>query len=312
MASLCSTAQGVDGSLSLSWHDVREAARLVAARHPDASCVYGIPSGGIAVAAFTGLPLVAPPEAAPLSPLALLEQYGRDVLVVDDLVDSGRTLHPYAAEGLRCDALFRKPHSPDTLAPHAVEVNRWLVFPWERSTGPEDAVVRLLEWIGEDPSREGLRDTPRRVVKAFREMTAGLGRDPAEVLGTVFTESCDEMVVVRGVRFSSMCEHHLLPFTGTATVGYVPDGRVVGLSKIPRLVELFARRPQLQERLTNQVASALMQHVRPRGVGVVIRAHHSCMGCRGVVQPDAEMVTSCMEGVLRDSPAARSELLALM
>jgi GTP cyclohydrolase I len=120
------------------------------------------------------------------------------------------------------------------------------------------------------------------------------------------------MVVVRGIRFSSMCEHHLLPFTGTAAVGYVPDGRVIGLSKIPRLVELFARRPQLQERLTNQVAAALMEHLAPKGVGVIVKAHHSCMGCRGVVQPDAEMVTSTVLGCLRDNPAARSELMALL
>jgi GTP cyclohydrolase I len=174
------------------------------------------------------------------------------------------------------------------------------------------AVVRLLEWIGEDPSREGLRDTPKRVVKAFREMTAGLHQQPAEVLGTVFNETSDQMVVVRGIRFSSMCEHHLLPFTGTAAVGYVPDGRVIGLSKIPRLVELFGKRPQVQERMTNQIANALMDHLRPLGVGVIVKAHHSCMGCRGVRQPDAEMVTSCLLGCMKDDPMARSELLELM
>jgi GTP cyclohydrolase I len=174
------------------------------------------------------------------------------------------------------------------------------------------AVVRLLEWIGEDPTREGLRDTPKRVVKAFREMTAGLHQQPAEVLGTVFNETSDQMVVVRGIRFSSMCEHHLLPFTGTAAVGYVPDGRVIGLSKIPRLVEVFGKRPQVQERMTNQIAQALMEHLRPQGVGVIVKAHHSCMGCRGVRQPDAEMVTSCLLGCMKDDPKARSELLELM
>jgi GTP cyclohydrolase I len=174
------------------------------------------------------------------------------------------------------------------------------------------AVVRLLEWIGEDPSREGLRDTPKRVVKAFREMTAGLHQQPADVLGTVFNETSDQMVVVRGIRFSSMCEHHLLPFTGTAAVGYVPDGRVIGLSKIPRLVEVFGKRPQVQERMTNQIAQALMEHLRPQGVGVIVKAHHSCMGCRGVRQPDAEMVTSCLLGCMKDDPKSRSELLELL
>lgn len=312
METLDPAAQVLEGAVSVSWLDVAARAAALRDRHPGAKVVYGIPNGGVPVAALTGLPLAAPNEFGPLSPFALLELYGDAVLVVDDLVDSGATLAPYERQGLRVDALYRKPHSPPLLAPYAEEVDRWVVFPWERSTGPEDAVVRLLEWIGEDPSREGLRDTPKRVVKAFREMTSGLHRQPADVLGTVFNESCDEMVVVRGIRFSSMCEHHLLPFTGTAAVGYVPDGRVIGLSKIPRLVELFARRPQLQERLTNQVASALMEHLSPKGVGVVVKAHHSCMGCRGVVQPDAEMVTSCVQGCLRDNPAARSELLALL
>jgi GTP cyclohydrolase I len=174
------------------------------------------------------------------------------------------------------------------------------------------AVVRLLEWIGEDPTREGLADTPKRVAKAFREMTAGLHVDPASVLGTVFNESSDQMVVVRGIRFSSLCEHHLLPFTGTATVGYIPNGRVIGLSKIPRLVEVFAKRPQVQERMTNQIAEALMEHLQPNGVGVIVKAHHSCMGCRGVRQPDAEMVTSCLLGCMRADSSSRHELLELM
>ena len=176
----------------------------------------------------------------------------------------------------------------------------------------QEAVVRLLEWIGEDVTREGLLDTPRRVANAFREMTSGLHVDPVSVLGTVFNETSDQMVVVRGIRFSSLCEHHLLPFTGTATVGYIPKGRVIGLSKIPRLVDVFAKRPQVQERMTNQIAEALMENLQPNGVGVIVKAHHSCMGCRGVRQPDAEMVTSCLLGCLRADGSSRLELLELM
>ena len=176
----------------------------------------------------------------------------------------------------------------------------------------QNAVRTLLRWIGEDPHREGLIDTPKRVAKAFQEMTAGLHLKPADVLGTVFSETSEQMVVVRGIRFSSLCEHHLLPFTGTAAVGYIPKGRVIGLSKIPRLVEVFAKRPQVQERMTNQIAEALMEHLQPNGVGVIVKAHHSCMGCRGVRQPDAEMVTSCLAGCLRDDSAARAELLGLL
>lgn len=306
MATVDAAAQGMERAVT--WYDVRAATRELVLRNPGATMVYGVPRGGIPVAAFTGLQLIAPAEGAVT--LDVLAHYDRDtLLVVDDLVDSGRTLHPFAAEGFRVDALFRKPHSPATLAPNAAEVTGWIKFPWESESGPEDAVVRLLEWVGEDPTREGLLDTPKRVVKAFREMTSGLAVEPRSVLGTVFNETSDQMVVVRGIRFSSMCEHHLLPFTGTAAIGYVPNGRVIGLSKIPRLVEVFAKRPQVQERMTNQIAQALMEHLIPRGVGVVVKAHHSCMGCRGVKQPDAEMITSCVLGCMKEDPAARAELM---
>jgi len=177
---------------------------------------------------------------------------------------------------------------------------------------PQQAVRLILETIGEDPDREGLRDTPDRVIRALREMTSGLHVDPESVMGTVFNEVSDQMVVVRGIRFSSLCEHHLLPFIGTATVGYVPNNKVIGLSKIPRLVNVFAKRPQVQERMTNQIAEALMRCLSPLGVGGMIKAHHACMGCRGVLQPDAEMVTSAMLGCLREDASARNELLSLM
>jgi GTP cyclohydrolase I len=299
MAVVDAAAQGVERSLT--WQEIVNAAKAIRDRTPSATHVFGVPSGGIPVAALTGLPILTPDD---------LDCHDRaSVIVVDDLVDSGRTLQRYADQGYAVDAIVRKPHSPAHLAPLANIVDGWVNFPWEKTTGPEDAVVRLLEWIGENPNREGLADTPKRVVKAFREMTAGLGVEPSSVLGTVFNETSDQMVVVRGIRFSSMCEHHLLPFTGTAAVGYVPDGRVIGLSKIPRLVEVFAKRPQVQERMTNQVADSLMKHLNPKGVGVIIKAHHSCMGCRGVRQPDAEMITSCVLGCMKEDPAARAELM---
>jgi len=154
--------------------------------------------------------------------------------------------------------------------------------------------------------------TPERVLRAWIEMTAGYRDDPAEILSRRFNGGrYDELVVVNGIRFSSLCEHHLLPFTGTATVAYLPGAHVVGLSKLPRLVLCYARRLQMQERLTRQVADALMFHVKPKAVGVVVRAHHSCMGCRGVLQPDAVMVTSAMLGKCRTNRALRAEVLAL-
>lgn len=174
------------------------------------------------------------------------------------------------------------------------------------------AVEALLVTIGEDPEREGLQDTPARVVKALLEMTAGYNQEPVEILATTFgADGYDEMVVLRGIRFTSLCEHHLLPFSGVAHVGYVPKDRVVGLSKLARLVECYGKRLQLQERMTRQIAEALIEHLEPLGAGVVVSAQHSCMGCRGVRQPDAAMVTSAMLGVLRTDAAARTEFMAL-
>ena len=175
----------------------------------------------------------------------------------------------------------------------------------------EVAVETLLRLVGEDPERNGLADTPARVVRALKEMTVGYRHDPGAILSTVFDDSCDEMVLVRGVEFTSLCEHHLIPFTGVATVGYIPDGQVVGLSKLARLVECYARRLQVQERMTEQIADALDKYLAPLGSGVVLRAHHLCMGCRGVKQPGAEMVTSAIRGNLREQPASRAEFMQL-
>ncbi len=175
----------------------------------------------------------------------------------------------------------------------------------------EDAVATLLRYIGEDPDRDGLADTPARVVRAWREMTAGYAEDPEEILARTFEETSDELVILSNIAFYSTCEHHLLPFYGTASVGYLP-GKVVGISKLARLVQCFARRLQIQERMTKQIASAIAGHLDARGAGVVIRAHHLCMGCRGTRQPATEMVTSSMLGTLRDDAVSRSEFLRLV
>ena len=184
---------------------------------------------------------------------------------------------------------------------------RVLQFP---TADAEEAVATLLRFIGEEPERDGLRDTPARVVKAWREMTAGYAEDPAEILSRTFDESSDELVILRGISFYSTCEHHLLPFYGQAVVGYLP-GKVVGISKLARLVECFAKRLQVQERMTRQIADAVETHLEARGVGVVLRAHHLCMGCRGVRQEETEMVTSSMLGTLRTDATSRAEFLRL-
>lgn len=177
----------------------------------------------------------------------------------------------------------------------------------------QEAVRTLLRYIGEDPAREGLIDTPKRVAKALREMTSGLAQDEVAVLGTTFeAEGYDEIVLVRDIEFTSLCEHHLLTFKGHAHVGYLPRARVVGLSKIPRMVDVLSRRPQIQERMTKQVADALENALDPRGVFVVIEGEHSCMSCRGVRKHGAAMVTSCVRGVFRDNVHARAEAMSLI
>lgn len=172
----------------------------------------------------------------------------------------------------------------------------------------EAAVKELLQFIGEDPQREGLQKTPQRVAKAFLELTEGYRQNPSEILSTTFTEACDELIVVRDIEFWSLCEHHLLPFHGRATVGYLPKDRIVGLSKLARIVHCFSRRLQVQEKLTTQIANAVMEHLQPQGVGVIIKATHQCMTMRGVKTP-AEMLTSCLLGQFKD-PTTRQEFLS--
>jgi GTP cyclohydrolase I len=177
-----------------------------------------------------------------------------------------------------------------------------------------EAVRELLRFIGEDPDREGLQDTPKRFLHAWKEWSRGYVLDPASILKTFEdgAENCgDEFVIVRDIPIISKCEHHLADITGIAHIGYIPDGRIVGLSKLARLADLFARRLQVQERLTNQIADALVEHLQPKGVGVVIHAAHACMSTRGVNIQGSITTTSAMRGVCLTNPAARAEFLTL-
>ncbi|MFL6141844.1 MAG: GTP cyclohydrolase I FolE [Labedaea sp.] len=178
----------------------------------------------------------------------------------------------------------------------------------------EKAVRELLLACGEDPDRDGLRDTPARVARAYREMFAGLYSDPDAVLDKTFDESHDELVLVTDIPMFSVCEHHLVPMHGMAHVGYIPNeaGKITGLSKLARLVDLYAKRPQVQERLTSQVADALMRRLEPRGAIVVVEAEHMCMAMRGIRKPGARTTTSAVRGVLKTSASSRAEALALI
>jgi len=178
----------------------------------------------------------------------------------------------------------------------------------------ERAVREILRAIGEDPDRPGLQRTPRRVARAYAELFAGLRVDPASVLTTAFEEDHDEMVLVRDVELTSVCEHHLLPFHGVAHIGYIPgkDGKITGLSKLARLVEVYARRPQVQERLTSQVADMLMQRLEPRGAIVVVECEHMCMSLRGIRKPGARTLTSAVRGIFQRDAKSRAEAMSLI
>ncbi|MCF2571576.1 MULTISPECIES: GTP cyclohydrolase I FolE [unclassified Brevibacterium] len=175
------------------------------------------------------------------------------------------------------------------------------------------AVREILIAVGEDPDREGLLETPDRVARAYEEVFAGIHRDPADVLGVTFDISHEEMVLVRDIDLYSMCEHHLVPFHGVAHIGYIPskNGKVTGLSKLARLVEIYARRPQVQERLTTQIADALVEYLEPQGAIVVVEAEHLCMTMRGVRKPGASTITSAVRGQLRET-ASRAEAMSLI
>jgi GTP cyclohydrolase I len=176
----------------------------------------------------------------------------------------------------------------------------------------ERAVREILAAVGENPDREGLVETPRRVARMYAELFRGLHEDPRVHLKKFFTEPYDEMVLVRDISFNSMCEHHLLPFSGQAHIGYVPNGRVIGLSKLARVVEVVSKRPQVQERMTEEIANLLISELNVKGVAVVLEATHSCMTIRGIRKPGSVCVTSAMKGIFRSNLSSRSEVMTLI
>jgi GTP cyclohydrolase I len=197
----------------------------------------------------------------------------------------------------------RRPHLNAANGPTAAPVDRARI---------EAAVREILLAVGEDPDREGLRETPARVARMYAELFAGLHQEPRDLLQKKFTQKYDEMVLVKDIAFAGVCEHHLLPFFGKAHIAYLPNGAIVGLSKLARVVEALARRPQVQERMTEELADLLMSELDARGVGVILEATHTCMTIRGVRKPESICTTSAMRGKFRDSQSTRSELMALV
>jgi GTP cyclohydrolase I len=261
--------------------------------------VYPVPRGGI--------PAVLAVMASSAIPLVLVDCPQKADFIFDDLIDTGRTELKFADETpVPFFALLDK---------RTWEYGQdWVVWPWELSaeTGIEDHIVRLLQYVGDDPTRGGLLETPGRVAKAWSFWCKGYDKNPADVLKTFEdgAEGVDEMVIVKDLPFYTHCEHHMAPFFGTATIAYLPDKKIVGLSKLSRVLDIFARRLQVQERLTCQVADALMEHLQPMGAGVVMKARHLCMESRGICQQGHSTTTSALRGIFKTDSSVRSEFLA--
>lgn len=274
--------------------------------------VYGIPRGGVPIATMISYELGIPQTLDPIE----------GCLIVDDIADSGRTLDQ-VIRGLSTISLddndtatlFVKTHSKFKPTFWVDLTDLWITFPWELKDQPagEDNVTRILEVIGENPNREGLIDTPKRYMNAMRFWCSGYQRQPKDILNTTFSEgTCDEMVVLKDIEFYSLCEHHLAPFFGKAHIAYIPNDKVVGISKLARLVECFARRLQIQERLGTQIADSIMEYLNAKGCGVIIEACHLCMRSRGVEKQNSTMITSALRGSIKEDSKARAEFMSIM
>jgi len=268
--------------------------------------VYGIPKGGMIAAGF-------------LQNAEVTHEPAIATVILDDICDSGKTmLHymnnlPYIKER-QFYALFDKNSSKDD---QQFCEGAWLVFPWEKDhPAGEDTIqqniIRQLQYIGEDVTREGLLDTPNRVVKSWGKIFEGYTKKPEDILTTFEVGDYDQIVLLKNIEFSSMCEHHMLPFFGKAHVAYLPSTKIIGISKLARLIDIYSRRLQIQERIGEQVTKDLMDLLNARGAACIIEAQHLCMKARGVEKQSSVMVTSSMKGVFLDNPIARQELLALI
>jgi len=287
------------GIKNLSFKEVEELARVLNSNlHPSLRKMYPIPRGGV-YAAYA-LKTIIP------SHYEIVDNPNDADFFIDDIIDSGATKEKYWDMYAHIPFVALIDNSDFIL-------KDWVVFPWEGDAagGIEDNIIRLLQYVGEDVTRGGLLETPKRVAKAWKEWCSGYEQDAVDIL-KVFedgAETYDQMVTVKEIPFYSHCEHHLAAFFGTATISYIPNGRIVGLSKLSRIVQMYAKRLQVQERLTSQIADCLFEHLTPLGVGVSIKARHMCMESRGVCQQGHYTVTTALKGVMLDDSSARREFL---
>jgi GTP cyclohydrolase IA len=267
-------------------------------------CIYGIPNGGIQAA------LIAHAR-HPSS--TIVDCPSQADCFVDDIIDSGATrtkwLDLYKHRTNEFYALVDKKGKDEQWQ------GQWVSFPWENAKGQsgiEDNIRRILQYIGEDPNREGLKETPARVARSYKELFEGYEKKPEDVFKCFTEKDYDEIVLLKDITFCSTCEHHCQVFSGHAHIAYIPAGRVIGVSKLARLLDIFAYRLQIQERITVQVTDALETYLKPKGAACILEATHNCMVCRGVKKPHAVMVTSSLTGVFKREPSARSELMQLI
>lgn len=294
--------------INLNWQQVQSRAIAVAEQTRwtpwlEALALYGIPRGGIYAAQLVSAALA---EMNVLNVL-LTQPDGADVFI-DDIIDTGATRDKYAESypGVPFVALVDKLGKDNNLR------KQWISFPWERmmnDDGPVENIRRILEYIGEDPKRDGLKDTPQRVIESYAKLFGGYKQKPEDVV-RIFDDPCDEMVIVKDVEFYSTCEHHMLPFWGKAHIAYIPNGKIIGISKLVRILEIYSRRLQIQERLCSQVATAVHRLLNPLGAACVLEAQHLCMTARGVEKQNSVMVTQTLIGFFKDRLDTRSEFMS--
>ena len=282
-------------------HQLRQEAMLLGGRIREQKFTkgYAIPRGGLSAAylvqQYASFDLVSPGEAD---------------FYIDDIIDSGATEKKFNDK-----PFFALINKHTFLFENDLYSKTWLIFPWEETIlrSADDVVFRMLQAIGEDAEREGLKETPARVIRAWETWFSGYNKQPEDVFKTFEDggENYDQMVVVKDIPFYSHCEHHITPFFGTVTVAYIPDKKIVGLSKLSRLIDIFARRLQVQERLTTQIADTIVKHLEPLGVGVLVKARHLCMESRGIAKQGHHTVTSALHGALRNNPETRAEFMRL-
>lgn len=271
--------------------------------------VYGVPRGGISIATFIGAALSIP---------IILEFKGHpNTLIVDDIVDSGKTRKKYPSNCFAC--LDYKDRGDIELEKSILYVDKyidspWIKYPWEKNeTEGEDTITRIIELVGENPLREGLKGTPSRVIKSYNELFKGYTQNPKDVFKTFKEDySINELVLLRDIEMHSICEHHLLPFIGKAHIAYIPKGRIIGVSKLARLLEIYSRRMQIQERIGEQVTTAIMENLNPLGAACIIQASHLCMRMRGINKQNSTMITSSLKGVFLEKFEVREELLKII